>query len=380
VGRIARFGMASLAALGERRVQLGLSCRVTTAAVLALAVAEYVHLRLPLWAVLTAMIVTQLSVGRSLKAIVDYMAGTIGGAALGGIVATLVPHAHEPALPAVLAIAVAPLAFLAAINPILNVAPVTAAIVILVPLMTHGSPAASAIDRVQEVAVGAATGFVVSFLVLPLKAHDLVARTAAELLDRIARALTELLVGLPRGLDVDALHHIQDRIGHGVEDLSRICDEAEHERTARLASEINPMPLSRTVLRLRHDLMMIGRAATVPLPDPYRFALIDPLARINEAVVDYLQACGTALLARQRAPSCGPMESAFDAYGGAITDIRARDDAQPLSLDAAERVFTLGFAFEQMRRNLQDLERCVNEWRKSTGDRNGSAAAPLRDQ
>jgi hypothetical protein len=30
--------------------------------------------------------------------------------------------------------------------------------------------------------------------------------------------------------------------------------------------------------------------------------------------------------------------------------------------DSAERFFALGFALEQMRQNLNDLERCVVEW------------------
>jgi uncharacterized membrane protein YccC len=42
------------------------------------------------WAVLTAIILTQMSVGRSLKATIDYLAGTIGGAIYGGVVSVLV--------------------------------------------------------------------------------------------------------------------------------------------------------------------------------------------------------------------------------------------------------------------------------------------------
>jgi hypothetical protein len=42
------------------------------------------------WAVLTAIILTQISVGRSLKATIDYLAGTIGGAIYGGVVSVLV--------------------------------------------------------------------------------------------------------------------------------------------------------------------------------------------------------------------------------------------------------------------------------------------------
>ena len=59
---------------------MGLAIRVTVAATAAYAIATALHLLLPLWAVLTSLIVTQMSVGRSLKATRDYMLGTVGGA------------------------------------------------------------------------------------------------------------------------------------------------------------------------------------------------------------------------------------------------------------------------------------------------------------
>ena len=52
----------------SRKVELGLGLRVTVAALSALAIAMACGLKLPLWAVLTSRIVTQMSVGRSLKA------------------------------------------------------------------------------------------------------------------------------------------------------------------------------------------------------------------------------------------------------------------------------------------------------------------------
>src|ERR1700733_4690014 len=125
--------------LKSRRVELGLGIRVTVAAMSALVIALAVGLKLPLWAVLTSLIVTQMSVGRSLKATRDYLVGTLGGAVYGGMIAVLIPHSGEGALLAVLVLAVLPLAFLAAINPSLNVATVTAIIVLLLPTMNHGN-------------------------------------------------------------------------------------------------------------------------------------------------------------------------------------------------------------------------------------------------
>ena len=267
VTRSTRFWTGLRAVVRRRRVQLALAIRVTMAALASLALALFLHLHLPLWAVLTAVIVTQMNVGRALKATIDYLLGTLGGAIYGGAIGVLIPHASEIALLGVLALAVAPLAFIAAINPRLSVAPITAIIVLLVPTITHASPIASALDRVLEVALGGVTGLVVSFLLLPSRAHRQVAEAAARTLDRMARALGELLAGLTKGLDVDALHRIQDGIGQALVRLDTVGAEAERERTARVAVGADTGPLLRTLLRLRHDLVMIGRAAGSPLPE-----------------------------------------------------------------------------------------------------------------
>ena len=96
------FLKGAIARVKSRKVELGLGVRVTVAAFGALAVAMALGLKLPLWAVLTSLIVTQMSVGRSLKATRDYLVGTVGGAIYGGAVAVLIPHSGEGALLAVL--------------------------------------------------------------------------------------------------------------------------------------------------------------------------------------------------------------------------------------------------------------------------------------
>src|SRR5258706_12205283 len=123
------------AAIRPRKAQLALAVRVTVAAFGALAAAMAFHLMLPLWAVLTALIVTQMSVGRSLKATRDYMLGTIGGAIYGGAIAVLIPHSGEGALLALLGLAVRPLAFIPALNPSFSSPTRTTAILLLLPTL-----------------------------------------------------------------------------------------------------------------------------------------------------------------------------------------------------------------------------------------------------
>ena len=139
-----------------------------------------------------------------------------------------------------LVLAVTPLAFVAAINPSLNSATVTAVIVLLVPTMNHANPLDSAIDRVIEVTVGALTGLRCRFWCCR---RGRSARSAS-----MRRACSNCSPprspncwpGLTRGLDNDALHRIQDGIGAALTGLNATGAEAERERAAHLSSGRTP--------------------------------------------------------------------------------------------------------------------------------------------
>jgi hypothetical protein len=117
----------------------------------------------------------------------------------------------------------------------------------------------------------------------------------------------------------------------------------------------------RTLLRLRHDLVIIGRAATIPLPAALMSRLEAPLAQIGKAFADYLRASGAALPAGRSPPSLEAVEAALNFYAAEIAAVRSEGLTRSLPGDAAERFFALGFAFEQMHSNFKDLARCVAE-------------------
>lgn len=356
------FTKRMLGSLGGRKTQLSLAVRLAVAAVAAYAIARALHLMLPLWAVLTSLIVTQMSVGRSLKATRDYMLGTVGGAVYGGAIAMLIPHSGEGGLLALLVLTVAPMAFIGAINPSLSAATVTAVIVLLVPAMNHANPLDSTLDRLFEVGVGAVTGLVVSFLVLPSRAVSQIRINAAQLLELLAAAFAELLAGLTRGLDNDALHRIQDGIGAAMAGLHATGLEAERERATHLSSGPDTGPLLRTIQRLRHDVVMIGRASVVPLPANVQARLARPLSDVSKAIVDYMRAAAASLRTGSGAADIKPVDAALQAYAIEVAALRSEGLIRGVPVDVAERFFALGFSLEQMRQNLNDLDRCCADW------------------
>jgi uncharacterized membrane protein YccC len=343
------------------RTQLGLCVRVTVAALSAFSLGRLLGFPMVLWAVLTAVILTQMSVGKSVKATIDYSVGTLGGAIYAGLIAAFVPHLTDAALAGVLAIAITPLALLAAISPRFAAAPSTAAIVVLAPTLTHATSLASATDRVVEVALGGSVALVVSLLVFPARARKLAKDGAADMLDLIACILPDLFLGFTQKSDKDAILALQRSVGSAFTQLDAIGAEAKHEQITLLTNEPDFDPLRHSLLRLRHDLVMIGRAAIAPLPEALHGRLGPLLTRTTDRAVDHLRKCGTALRTGGNPPALDALEEAFDAFAGEVATLRREGSLRELSVDAVEHVFALGFALEQWRRDLQDVARCVSE-------------------
>ncbi|MGH6738667.1 MAG: FUSC family protein [Bradyrhizobium sp.] len=349
-------------ALAHRyRLQLILALRVTVSALSALGLAQVMHLRLPLWAVLTSLIVTQMSLGRSIKVATDYLMGTLAGVAYGGAIAILIPHESEWALFAVLALAIAPLAFIAAFKVNFNVLPITAIIVLLVPGMQHVSPVASALDRVLEVTVGGLVGFIVSFLVFPSRAHAITTDAGADTLELVAAALAQMLEHHTGGERPD-IRQINAELANFINRLNATGAEAEHERTARLTTGPATGPLLRTLLRLRHDIVILGRAIGPELPAPVQTRLTPPLRQISAAVGNFLRSSAAALRDRKPPPPLDDVEAAFKAHSEAFDAVRRDGLIRGTPSETAERFFTLGFVLEQIREHLGEVHRVVGEW------------------
>lgn len=356
---VARKGLRDV--VSRHRVQIGLCLRITIAASATLAIGYLTGTPMILWAVLTAVILTQMSVGKSVKATLDYSLGTLGGAVYAGVVAAMLPGPSQTGLLLVLTIAIAPLALLAALSPRFSVAPSTAAIVVLAPTITHVTPFTSAYDRVLEVALGGAVALVVSHVVLPARARVLVKEAAADMLDVAADALPALFDGFTTAKDAKAIQDIQRSIGAAFARLDKMEAEARHERIAFLSGEPDLGPLLRALLRMRHDLVMIGRAAVTPLPATLQESLGPRLEDIARSAADYATECGTALMAgRSSAPSAA-LEHAFDAYADEIAVLRGRGTLREFPVDAVEHLFALSFALEQWREDIAELTRCIDE-------------------
>ena len=345
----------------RREGELRHSVRVTAAALFAFVVAETLALPQGYWAVFTAVLVTQASVGGSVKAALDWLVSTLGGGAYAALVGTILadvnkdlPHTDPMAMAVGLAIALTPLAFLAAIRPTFRFAPVTGVIIILVAPVQHLSALESAVNRLTEISIGGFIGLVVSLVVLPARASGILNHAAARTLDNLA-AVLPLLLTFDRAhiqADLTARHDVM--LGQ-IARLTLAVEEAKRERASFLSNEPDPEPVLRTLQRLRADIIMLGRALAEPFPDAYHDRLATALAGTVNAIAACFRGIGASLEGRRPPPSLDAVEQALAHYAHEMAEVREAGVTLGLEAEIVGRTFAVGFALEQLKVNLKDL-------------------------
>jgi len=359
-----------LAFFRQHIAELRHALRVVTAVVAAFAVVKLLGLPQGWWAVITALLVVQTSVGGSLKAALDRLWGTIAGALYGAAVAIIIPHVTDIGLAVAIAAAILPLAYLAAVNPIFRVAPVTALIVLL-PIYGHAaSPLISALDRVFEIIIGNIVALAVTFAILPTRAHNQLREAAARVARLNADLMDRLIDGLTSDLGRQGVPPLHARIRSALKQAETAAEEAARERKMRVSDDRDPEPVVRTLYRVRHDLVMVGRAAAKPLPAAILADFTPLLSTLRQDAGAVLRGISASLLARTAAPALDAYQASARALSQAIDALA--EDRKRLSGEETARLFTLRFALEQLGEDTRDLASRTSEMAKAhSGPLNG---------
>ncbi|WP_247648806.1 FUSC family protein [Gluconobacter cerinus] len=228
--------------------------RVLVSIVTAWVVGMTLHLQETIWALVTALIVTQSSITQTMATARDQITGTLLGAVAGIVAVLLEMWTGLRWLP--FWIVLAPLAFLAAVQTNLRFACITLIIVYLFP--SEGSPFLPMVTRLTAIMIGVVVSLVVSFVVL----HSSARKQAFHTSSRILRRLDGLLEG---ALDQKTgWREIETRNEACVAlliELEGAVEEARRERFSDLEKR-DPVlaALPRLMRRLLNDTMLVARA------------------------------------------------------------------------------------------------------------------------
>ena len=166
--------------------------RMTIAAVLAFAAAWAFALPESYWAVISAIVVMQSSLGGTLGASLDRLMATVAGAMVGAACVSLRGRGSLPEV-LVLTLAVGPTALLAALRPSFRLAPITAVIVLVGA--SPGAGLLTAFHRVMEITLGCVVGVLTAHLVLPDRARAAIKTGTAGMLDGLGKVAAAHLTG-----------------------------------------------------------------------------------------------------------------------------------------------------------------------------------------
>ena len=354
------FSKSALAVTAARRGEIRHAIRVSAAVGAAFALATLLKLPQGYWAVFTAVIVVQASLGATITASLERFMGTVVGALAGAVAAYF--HMRWPQFGGlILCVTVAILAFIAAIRPTLKVAPVTA-VIMMIGATTSMDPWTAALFRVVEITVGSLVGVAATLLIFPARAHGAIvervsqiAKINGELLDHYAKLLRGQASDLSTAASFDANRAAMAK-------LQTAMAEADREAATRLSLRSAPEALPRTLWRQRNDIVMIGRALAAPVAIA---RLAEPAAAMLDAATRFLtQTAG--LMANGDRPDRLAFSEAHVAFQATIETLRAEGAIRGLPFDDAARVFGLVFAIENLHANLGDLADRLEEGKEST--------------
>ena len=332
--------------------------QATAAAILAYELAAYFALPQGYWAVMTAILVVQSSVGGSLGLAIDRFLATLLGAAVGG--ALLAAAGAGYGIPVPLGLGVLILTYAATLRASMRLAPVTAAVVILAEPI-NGSAFASAVNRVCEIGIGAGVAVAISLLLFPSRARIVLAAHVGTVLPMLAEHLKGTIgaaLGTPR--DGDAFLAFNDSIRAKLIAGGTLVSEAQREAALQSSGYADPAAILRTLRRLWYTSVAAARAARAPLP-PAVLPLLEPaLVQLRDAAVRYIEQLAQAFAAQAKLPDRQPVDGALTAMDAAMDSVRQTGVARTLSTDEVARLFAFTFALRQLGVNLEDLEdRCA---------------------
>lgn len=355
---------------------------MTTAGVGALASVHALGLAVELSAVIAAVMVTQSNVGGSLKMAFEQFVGSVFGAAFAAVVILAIMPDDPLSSALALAVALAPLAVLAAFSAGFRIAPTTAAIVLLGGPGLAVGPVDLAADRILGVGLGCGVGLLVSVLVIPARAS----RSMVETAGRIARLLAEQIEALAPG-DPPGQTELGSRAGEIRErfiQLAVFTEEAARERRAWLAEIPEGERLLRTLRRVRLDVDMLRRAARGAGNDLLHEGAAPSWQSAAESGAWTLRSISRLLAGEPVPEDLNALPPAVRDYRAALEDMRKAGVTRSLPTAALARLFGIGFALDQLRRDLDDLiavSREVSSPRRAAPEgRSASAGRPSSPQ
>ncbi|MEO3435189.1 FUSC family protein [Inquilinus sp. CAU 1745] len=315
------------------------------------------------WAVFAALFVVHVSVGGTLEAAVGRLVGGFIGLLL-GLTCLFTIGSGEWRTPLSLIVAVGTMSFIAGCRPGLSYGLVTTAILILAPgfEIVEG-----ALLKGAAIAIGTLAGSAAATLILPMPARRGAARHLAEALRGYGELLEAIQETFVRGgwTDLIPLHN-------------KIADELAQARSMagqsltswfsgnRDDKEGSPLSLVGKVERIWYTLAILDRLSGRGFPAQADL-LLEPSEEATHAYRDYFRKLADSLDDSGKRPSMNALRQVRDRLLGELDHLRRENRTSDLPRKDMERIFVLGFAWQQLSNSVESLAGAMDSDGRSDG-------------
>lgn len=313
------------------------------------------------WAVLTAVLVVQSTIGASLSVAIDRALGTVVGGVV-GVGAAMVAGPSALLTFVMLGVSILLTSTLAARFTSFKLAPVTAVIVLLSD-PTHVDPWISGLHRVFEIGIGGVVGVLCALLILPARAVAFLfphCATAVRLCAELLSLGRDGLLG--RGLDAGRMDALNSKARKALRAADARIAEAQAERA--LSGQLDPNPVVRSCRRLWHSVIILLRGTDTPLSERIVMLLGPGLDGAVAGLTGYMEAVALLLDGEKGVDLSAAAEAAraavvaLDGEVERLNAVGTFDDASGTDLRA---VFSAISACGHMMENLDELVARLSE-------------------
>jgi hypothetical protein len=196
--------------------------------------------------------------------------------------------------------------------------------------------------------------------VVPVRAHELLARAAGAALDLMGQQIGTLGKTFAAGPDRETLGRLSAQIRVVMARMEVVAEETRRERLHRLTRAADPEPVVRAIGRLHHHLEFLSRATAEPLPEPVRSRLAGPVAGVLAEGAAFLRAAAAALAEGTPRPALAGVVRALAGYAAAMSGLRLEGVIRQLPGEAIGRIYGLSFGLDELRQDFENFAEDVD--------------------
>jgi uncharacterized membrane protein YccC len=313
------------------------------------------HLPQGYWAVFTALVVSQLTLGASWKPALYRTIGSTSGAVAAMLLITILgPGSVRVAI--ALFVLAAFFGFLTVLHPSFSAAGFTAAIILVLGPI-DGSPIQVGWLRVLYTLLGSLVSFAVGALIWPVRAREGLREKIAKILDgagALYRAVTDAAL---QGVDNEADVRQLDRQLHDLRrGISQQMDEARSELAFSRFNKDAYQQVIELADLIRRRLTAMAEDSSLYIQARVPAELVPSLPSLAEKTTRGFSALAEAIRAENNLPDSDELDAAVRALESDLAKLREQRTTAPLALDRMLPFWSFIFNLREVAQDVRQLD------------------------